>query len=193
MNTNHKNTSHMKKTFLSIIIAVMAIGVGHAQIKEGMIAQPTHIVGKRIDAVGEVTSTMEADFTYNEDGRPQTFTIPDYGMHTYYTFNDEYFSKETTCHEKGHPQLIETLSYTYEEGKIKTIEYTWSHGYEYPINWVYTYGEDGRLARKDYLYGIPGAEEFTHHYLYEYADGGKTKIENLRPGMSVLFSVEQIQ
>lgn len=68
----NKITSHMKKSILSIIIAIMAIGVGHAQIKEGMIAQPTHIVGKRIDAGGEVTSTLEADFTYNEDGRPLT-------------------------------------------------------------------------------------------------------------------------
>ena len=169
----------MKKSILSIIVVVMAVSMGHAQIREGIIGQPTHIVGKRINADGEVTSTLEADFTYYEDGKPETFDIPDYAMSTYYLFNGEYLSKESTWHDKGHPELQETLAYTYEEGKIKTIEYTWSHGYEYPEYWVYTYGDDGRLARKDYLNGIPGVEEFTDHTLYEYEDGGKTKIENL--------------
>ena len=171
----------MKKSILSIIIVVMAVSMGYAQIRDGIIAQPTHIVGKRINADGEVTSTLEADFTYHEDGKPKTFRIPDYGMHTYYTFNDEYFSKETTWHDKGHPQLVETLAYTYEEGKVKTIEYTWSHGYEYPKYWRYTYDEDGRLARKDYYDGIgtPGEDDFSIHYLYEYGNGGRTKTQNI--------------
>lgn len=182
MNTNHKNTSHMKKTFLSIIIAVMAIGVGHAQIKEGMIAQPTHIVGKRIDAGGEVTSTLEADFTYNEDGRPLTFTIPDYSLSTYYVFTDKYLSEESTWHDNGQPQLHEALDYTYEEGKVKTISITWSHGYDYPQYWEYNYGEDGRLVRKDYMHGIPDLDDFSHHYLYDYENDGKTKTENLWVG-----------
>ena len=168
----------MKKSILSIIIAVMAIGVGHAQIREGMIAQPTHIVGKRIDADGEVTSTLEADFTYDEDGRPQTFRIPDYYLSTYYTIIDGYLNKESTSHGNGHPILTENLSYTYEEDKIKTALYTWSHGYDYPQYWEYTYGEDGRLARKDYLNGEPGYEEFHQHFIYEYENDGKTKIQN---------------
>ena len=179
MNNNHKNTSDMKNSILSVIIAVMAIGVGHAQIKEGMIAQPTHIVGKRIDAGGEVTSTLEADFTYNEDGRPQNFTIPDYSLSTYYVFTDEYLSEESTWHNNGHPQLHETLGYTYEEGKVKTIAITWSHGYDYPQYWEYNYGEDGRLVRKDYMHGILGFDDFSYHYLYDYENNGRTKTENL--------------
>ncbi len=169
----------MKKTFLSIVIAVMAIGVGHAQIREGVLAQPTHIVGKRINADGEVTSTSEADFTYNGDGRPQTFTIPDYGIQTFYTFIDEYLNKESTWHNNGHPQLNEELSYTYEEGKVKTISITWSHGYDFPQYWEYNYGEDGRLARKDYMLGFLGFDDFSHHYLYDYGNDGRTKTENL--------------
>ena len=42
----------MKKFALTLISTVMALGVGHAQNQEGLIAQPTHIVGKRINANG---------------------------------------------------------------------------------------------------------------------------------------------
>lgn len=175
MNTNPKNTSNMKKSILSIILAVMAIGVGHAQIREGMIAQPTHIVGKRIDADGEVTSTLEADFTYHEDGRPRSFRIPDYWMDTYYLYTDEYLS----CEDTWHNNILEELSYTYEEGKIKTIMITWGYGLDYPQYWEYTYGEDGRLVKKEYLHGIVGYNEFSYHYLYDYENGGRTKTETL--------------
>jgi hypothetical protein len=170
----------MKKTFLSIVIAVMAIGVGHAQIREGVLAQPTHIVGKRINAGGEVTSTLEADFTYYEDGRPQTFSIPEYEMQTNYTFTDEYLNREDTWHNNGYPSLWETIAYNYEDGKIKTIVH--DYGWEFPDCWEYNYGEDGRLARKDYMVGIIGYEEFDYHYLYDYENDGKTKTENLWTG-----------
>jgi hypothetical protein len=169
----------MKKSILSIIIAVMAVSMGYAQVREGMIAQPTHIVGKRINADGEVASTLEADFTYYEDDKPKSFKIPDYGMETYYIFDDEYLNKESTWHNNGHPELNEELAYTYEEGKVKTIAITWSHGYDYPQYWEYNYGEDGRLVRKDYMHGIIGFDEFSHHYLYDYENNGRTKTENL--------------
>ena len=167
----------MKKSILSIFIVVMAIGVGHAQIREGMIAQPTHIVGKRINADGEVTSTLEADFTYNEDGCPQTFTIPDYGMYTHYTIIDGYLNQESTSHNNGQPMLGEDLTYTYEEGKIKTIEHSWSHGYDLTQFWEYSYRDDGRVDRKDYNTDYPFAD-FLHHFIYEYENDGKTKTEN---------------
>ena len=166
----------MKKSFLTIIIAVMAISAGHAQISDGIIAQPTHIIGKQINAEGEVTRTLEADFTYDEDGRPSSFEIPDYELRTTYFFNDEYFFYEYTDHDNGHPQLSESLKYTYEEGKIKTIEHSWSHDFESSELWVYTYDND-RLVRKDYKDDID-LPDFYHHFLYEYENGGKTKIQN---------------
>lgn len=168
----------MKKVFLTLISTFMAICVGYAQNMDGLIAQPTHIIGKRIDASGEVTKIVESDFTYYEDGKPHTFAIPDYALSTTYRFEDDYLSKESTSHDAGHPQLHEDLIYTYENGKIKTVEHDWSHGYDFPDYWEYSYREDGRLARKDYMNGIPGLDEFHMHYLYEYEDEGKTKIQN---------------
>lgn len=168
----------MKKFALTLISAFMAFGVGHAQNPEGLIAQPTHIIGKRINADGEVTKTIEADFTYYDDGKPRQFTIPDYQLTTYYAFEGDYLSYESTNHDAGYPQLNESISYTYEGDKVKTTMHTWSHGYEYPECWYYSYGEDGRLARKDYLHGIPEIEEPHEHYLYEYENDGKTKIQN---------------
>jgi hypothetical protein len=177
LSSNHKNISNMKKSILSIIIVVTAIGVSHAQIKEGMIAQPTHIVGKRINADGEVTSTLEADFTYNEDGSPQTFRIPDYSLSTYYTIVDGYLNQESTTHLADHPILDEDLRYTYEDSKIKTVEHLWSN-----VNpsekWIYTYGDDGQLARKDYN-GYYPFDDYDYHYIYDYENEGRTKTENL--------------
>ena len=176
-NCNLKNSSNMKKSFLTIIIAVMAISAGHAQISDGIIAQPTHIIGKQINAEGEVTRTLEADFTYDEDGRPSSFEIPDYEMYTRYIIINGYLNKESTSHNNGHPMLDEDLTYTYEEGKIKTIEHSWSHGYDLTQFWEYSYRHDGRVDRKDYNTDYPFAD-FLHHFIYEYGNDGKTKTEN---------------
>lgn len=76
----------MKRFALTLISAFMALGVGYAQNPEGLIAQPTHIIGKRINADGEVIKTIEADFTYHDNGKPRQFTIPDYQLTSYYGF-----------------------------------------------------------------------------------------------------------
>ena len=168
----------MKKSLLTLILCTVVMGIGYAQFTDGIIAQPTHVVGMRINASGEVTATLESNFTYYENGKPRTFAIPDYALSTTYKYEGDYFIRESSSHDAGHPQLHEDLMYTYEGDKVKTIEHCWSHGYDYPDYWEYTYGEDGRLARKDYMNGIPGLDEFYEHYLYEYEDGGKTKIQN---------------
>lgn len=168
----------MKKSILTLISAFIALSMGYAQNTDGVIAQPTHVIGKRINASGEVTMTLESDFTYYEDGKPHTFAIPDYELSTTYRFEEDYFSRERTWHNSGHPELEENLSYTYEDGKVKTIQHTWSHSYGLPEYWEYHYKEDGRLDRKDYLLGVPGVEDAHQHYLYEYENDGKTKIQN---------------
>lgn len=114
----------MKKSILTLISAFIAFGMGYAQNTDGVIAQPTHVIGKRINASGEVTMTLESDFTYYEDGKPHTFAIPDYELSTTYRFEEDYFSRERTWHNSGHPELEENLSYTYEDGKVKTIQHT---------------------------------------------------------------------
>ncbi len=165
----------MKKIILSLVLTIMAIIVSHAQVKEVMIAQPTHVVGKRINANGEVTMTLESNFTYYEDGKPHTFEIPDYNLSTTYSFNDDYLNNESTWHDQGHPIIHEQIVYTYEDDKIKTTQHYWSNVNPSQL-WVYTYGDDGRLSRVDYKDDL---ESDSHtHIIYEYENDGKTKIEN---------------
>ena len=155
----------------------MTMSPGHAQYLDGMIAQPTHIVGKRINADGEVTRILESDFTYSEDGKPQTFTIPEYELSTYYEFEGAFFMQERTYHNNGHPQLEEQLTYTYENGKVSSIEHYWSDVEPWEF-WAYSYGDDGRLARIDFSYDAEFATEFHNHFIFEYENDGKTKIKN---------------
>ena len=100
------------------------MNVGFAQNE---FAQPTHVVGKRINANGEVTMTLESNFTYYEDGKPHTFEIPDYNLSTTYSFNDDHLNNESTWHDQGHPILHEQIVYTYEDDKIKTTQHYWSN------------------------------------------------------------------
>ena len=178
MNIKPSKTKIMKNYTLMLISTFMAFGISHAQNPEGLIAQPTHVIGKRINANNEVTKTIESDFTYFEDGKPHTFTIPEYELSSSYKFEDEFLIRERTKHDSGQPQLTENIEYTYENGKVKTVGHYWSHAYDYPEYWEYSYGEDGRLARKDYIYGIHEVEDFHQHYLYEYENEGKTKIQH---------------
>lgn len=176
MRINPKKQNNMKKSILTLISVFIALSAGHAQSLEGIIAQPTHIIGKRINTSGEVTMTLEADFNYYEDGKPHTFSIPDYFLSTTYKFEDDYFCRESTSHDAGHPLLDEYIIYTYEDGKIKTIKHSWSHDYAVSEFWLYSYGDDGRLDRKDYKDDME--EDFHRHFLYEYENDGKTKIQN---------------
>ena len=69
MRHNHQKTKVMKKLFFTLFLCA-AMCPAQAQWMDNIIAQPTHVVGKRINASGEVTSTLESDFTYDENGRP---------------------------------------------------------------------------------------------------------------------------
>ena len=93
---NLKKTSTMKKKTLTLISAFMALSMGYAQNTDGIIAQPTHVVGMRINASGEVTATLESNFTYYENGKPRTFAIPDYALSTTYKYEGDYFIRESS-------------------------------------------------------------------------------------------------
>lgn len=165
----------MKKVIITTIIGLLLTGVGYAQTNGEQILQPTHIVGKRINNSGEVLSVLESDFTYYEDGKPHTFVIPDYNLSTNYKFDNDYFVWEKTLHDNGYPAIQEEIFYTYENGRIKKVV----HGFNYvnpTLVWEYSYSDDGRLIRKDLK--EDDELDFHKHYLYEYENGGHTKIEN---------------
>lgn len=169
----------MKKVLLSLAICLLAMNVGFAQ-NEDIIAQPTHVVGKRINAAGEVTSTLEADFSYDEEGKVVAFACPQYGLTASYLYAGNYLRQEGVCHAGAShdsgwdPNIMEFLEYTYyENGSIKHIKHDWSE-MNSTKDWEYTYDEYGRLKQKDYK---DGTYEYFQHYIYYYENEDKTVIE----------------
>lgn len=166
----------MKKILLSII-CLMTATVGYAQSTDGIVLQPTHIIGKRINSSGEIIKTLESDFSYSGDGKPAEYLFSEYALRTNYSFEGDYLIKEFTMHNGGWPVFGESLNYEYEDGRVKTITHLWSqmNANEY---WQYEYYEDGRLKQMDYEEDIITPSEYHQHYLYDYENEGRTKIES---------------
>ena len=162
----------MKKVILSLAICLLAMNVGFAQNE---FAQPTHVVGKRINSAGEVTRVLESDFNYNEEGKVVGYTFPDYHLTGGYVYRNDYLLGEGFTHAAGHPYFREDYEYTYEEGRIKHITHSWDQ-MNAPQNWEYSYDEEGRLKQKDFCEGY--TVEYHEHYIYDYENEGRTKTES---------------
>lgn len=165
----------MKKSLLTLILCIVALSVGYAQFTDGTVLQPTHVVGRRINSAGEITKELTADFTYAENGKVSHFDFPDFCISSGYAYSGDYLMRESTFHSAGYPIFYDVFNYTYENGQIKTKSHLWDqmNDNEY---WEYSYDEEGRLIRIDY--GESYVEEYHMHYLYEYENDGRTKIEN---------------
>ena len=164
----------MKKTVLVLVISLIAIS-GYAQSMDGIIAQPTHVIGKRINASGQITYSLEADFTYDEEGKFFRFLLPNYNLSSAFVYDGNYLSFNCTSHNGGYPSNMECIEYTYEEGRIKHISHEWDQ-MNAPKHWEYSYSGDGRLRQIDYSEGYE--INYQQHYIYEYENGGNTVIEN---------------
>ena len=165
----------MKNIILSLIIGILMPSVAFAQQENGQILQPTHIIGKRLDSVGQVTSVLESEFTYRDDGKPATFAIPDVELSTYYQYTGDFLQLEHTLHAGGHPLIMEDIEYTYEDGKVKTA----FHGNNLFADnkyWLFIYGDDGRLIRKDTKGQYDS--DYYEHVFYEYEDDYKTQVQD---------------
>ena len=165
----------MKKSMITIIIAVMVVSIGHAQYLDGTITQPTHVVARRINSDGEVTKEFASDFHYYEDGKLSRYEIPEYYLTATYTYTDDYLEHERIVHNGGHPLFEENNHYTYENGQIKTMSHLMDQ-MGFSSFWVYSYYPDGRLERKDYR--EEDENDFHTHWLYEYENEGKTVVES---------------
>lgn len=147
----------------------MAATIGYAQFTEGTLLQPTHVVAKRINAQGEVTKEMPADFNYDANGKLTGFDFPEFWLNSTYTYNGDYLMKVSTRHSAGHPIFYDVFNYTYENGRVKTKNHLWEamNADEY---WQYEYDEYGRLK----LMKQGDGDAFYYHYLYEYENEGRT-------------------
>jgi hypothetical protein len=164
----------MKKTFLTLISAFITLGMGYAQNMDGIMAQPTHVIGRTINAAGEISKELVSDFSYLEDGKLSRYEFPEYAITASFVYSDDFITRESIFHEGGHPVFSETNLYTYENGQVKTVSHLMS---QMGISqyWVYSYYEDGRLERKDYR--EEDDDDYRIHWLYDYENEGKTVIE----------------
>lgn len=157
----------MKKSLLTFIIALFALCSSNAQV-----AQPTHVVGNRINSNGEVTEELVSDFSYSDDGKLVYFEFPKFFISTNYGYDGDFLAIEQTYHYGGHPIFYEITNYTYENENIKMVDHF--DGTE-SLYWLYNYYDDGRLKSKEEKYEFE--EDYYRHWLYEYENDGKTKIE----------------
>lgn len=147
----------------------MAATVGYAQFAEDMVMQPISVVAKRINAQGEVTQEMPADFNYDANGKLTSFSFPNFCLNSTYTYNGDYLMKVSTRHSAGHPIFYDVFNYTYENGRVKTKNHLWD-AMEANEYWQYEYDESGRLK----LMKWGDDDAFYYHYLYEYENDGRT-------------------
>ena len=165
----------MKKTIFLLIVSVFVTGVSCAQIGDDVVLQPTHVIGRSIDANGEITKELVSDFIYHEDGKLMRYEFPEYALTGNFYYSDDFLTQESVFHQGGYPSYYETANYSYENGRIKTKEHLMD---QMGISqyWQYDYYDDGRLKskeRKDEL-----DDDYHMHWLYDYEDAGKTVIRS---------------
>ena len=154
--------------------------IGFAQYGDDLMLQPTHVIGKRINAAGEVTRILASDFSYNDEGKVVAFDFPQFSLSSAFIYVDDYLRQEGVSHAGGNPnfgsdpEILEFLVYTYEDGKIKHILHDWSE-MNPQEHWDYTYDESGLLIQKNYKEGGYGYD-YHQHYLYEYEE--RSRIES---------------
>ena len=157
-----------------VIIGILLAGTANAQVIAESFLQPTHVIGRRINADCEITKELVSDFIYQENGKLMRYEFPEYALNAnfYYTF--DFLMQESVFHQGGHP-FYETTNFSYENGQVKTIEHLMSQ-MGYSQYWLYSYYEDGRLKRIDKREDYD--EDYRMHWLYEYEDGGTTVIKS---------------
>ena len=165
----------MKKSLLTLILCTVAMGIGYAQFTDGLVLQPTSVCAKHFDASGQLIKEMTSTYGYDIQGKLTTYNFSDHSLWTTYSYNDNLLMREYIQHRGGHPVYDESFNYTYENFQVKTKTHLWGAMNENEY-WVYSYNSDGRLER------IDNKEEYDsdyhRHWLYEYENGGRTKIES---------------
>ena len=165
----------MKKIFLLSLFAILSSLGLKAQEPGEFIAQPKDIVGRKVNALGEITKEYEASFSYDSDGKLQDFTFPEWGVYSTFLYDDNCLSNVLTRHEGMWPYYSDAYRFTYQDGRIMTEAHEWD-GMNSNDYTDYSYYDDGRLLRKDYASYQP--EQIHNYSLFDYQNDGKTKIES---------------
>ena len=139
-------------------------------------AFPDHVIGRAINASGQVTNEYLSDFIYEENGEMIQFKLPSFGLTTTYTFADypTMPSQIITDHNSGHPYYEEYL-YTYENNKIKHVETTTGEEYTFS-SFDYFYDESWHLTRIEQT-TTDVFPYFWRLHFFEYENNYRTRID----------------
>ncbi len=167
----------MKKLFTFTILFTLSMSAGFSQLLYDTLALPNHIVGRSMNAEGEITKEYPADFTYYSNNDLSSFVFPEYEVNSEFLYDQGLLNFNVTTYSllEYHEQYYITHEYEYENGLLQRennyeIEYTYQNDYYQFID--YYYDEEERLLKKEDSTGIGQR----HRWLYDYQNNGKTLI-----------------
>jgi hypothetical protein len=166
----------MKKSPMVLIFVLSVAFAAHAQSVDDTLAQPNHVIGRMINASGEVTQTYEADFGYNSDDMLTSFVFSPRNLNSQLIYTNHYLTFVHTNLTSMEEQYYYTQEFVYDNGLLQMehnveIEYTYDNRWDEYI--VYTYNDDGRISKKEQG-ETPGILD--KRWIYEYENQGKTMI-----------------
>lgn len=165
----------MKKTVFLLTMIILAAGYSFAQVGGDAVLQPTHVIGRSIDANGETVKELVSDFIYQADGKLMGYEFPGYAVTANFYYSDDFLTQERVFHQGGYPSFYETTNYYYEDGRIITKEHLMDQMgiCQY---WQYSYYGDGRLKSKERKDEFD--DDYHMHWLYDYENEGRTVIRS---------------
>ena len=160
----------MKRNIL-LLLALCIACLLDAQDNNETLLQPVLVKGRRLNAVGDVTTEYQARFAHSSVGKLVTFEFANFCVSAGYDYDGDYLTSIHATHWGGYPEFDDVINYTYEEGRLRYASHLWSNmnSNEY---WEYNYYADGRLARKDY--GSYSPSNYCCYWMYEYGDKTRT-------------------
>ena len=144
------------------------------------IGYPDHVIGRTINADGQVTNEYPSDFSYNQDGVLQSFYFP--SMQSSTISFEEFPTRPSVISTTfgGHPELREIFHFTYEsDHQIKhSDQRRWTDYYD-EINYQYDYYYNNhRLYQKDLRNYDEGEWWLVSRNRYAYENGNRIQIDS---------------
>ena len=161
----------MKRIIFTLAFTAMIIAL-KAQSGSAYFAQPKEIIGRRINASGEITYEYNASFAYTFDGKLDRFLCPIPNRIITYDYDENDYLIQIEKREPDHDYVMFT-QFSYDEyGKLEK-EVCSSFDTDDLTKTYYYYG-DGRLARVDFSC----YNDIYAYSSFNYENSGKTRIES---------------
>lgn len=165
------------KTIRNLVMLVPFVLMSGTCLSENLndsIIQPGQVIGRHLDAAGNIDNELTSQFSYHENGKVKKFDFPDYVLSTSFHYDGDFMKKEFTYHRAGYPEVEECLDYDYDEkGLLVSMSHTWSL-MESNQYWSYQYNGEGRLVRKE----LGDGHDTWEFWLYDYEEDGHKRTES---------------